>query len=55
MFRLKLFMAHKYVVHFQEKQYKTFLETFSKGLTMLVMDYVEIYTFDEYNEMEKMH
>ncbi len=45
MLKLKLFIAHNYVVHFQEKQYKTYLETFSKGSMMLVMDCVEIYIF----------
>jgi hypothetical protein len=45
MLRLKLFIIHNYVVHFQEEQYKTYLETFSKGSMMLVMDCVEIYSF----------
>jgi hypothetical protein len=45
MFRLKLFIIHNYVVHFQEEQYKTYLETFLKGSMMLITACVEIYSF----------
>jgi len=53
--RLQKFILHNFMARFQEEQYKTCLETFPPEIVMSIIDFVEMYTFMDFNEVQEMH
>jgi hypothetical protein len=53
--RLQKFVLHNFVAYFQEEQYKVYLETFPPSNVMSIIDFAEIYTFLDFNEIQEMH
>jgi hypothetical protein len=52
--RLQKIITHNFVAHFQEEQYKTCLENFLPESCMFIIDFVENYTFQDFNEIQEM-
>jgi len=55
--RLKLqkIVVHNYIAHFQDEQYKLCLNIFPHDSISFMVDFIENYTFQEFNEILKMH
>jgi hypothetical protein len=53
--RLQKFITYNFVAHFQEEQYKTCLENFMLESCMSIIEFVENYTFQDFNEIQEMH
>jgi hypothetical protein len=52
---LQKFIVHNFVVRIQKEVYKICLDIFLPKTIMLVIDFVENYTFMNFNEEQKMH
>ncbi len=52
--KLQKFLVHNYVIRFHNEQYKVCLAIVPQDL-ILVVDFAENYTFQEFNEIQKMH
>ncbi len=48
---LKMFMLHNFVSKFQEEQYNICLNTFPPTSILLVVDFVENYSLQDFNEV----
>jgi hypothetical protein len=53
--RLKKFIYHNYVYHFQDEQYHTRIWSFPKKIILFAIDFEENYTFQDYHEIQEMH
>jgi hypothetical protein len=52
---LEKFILHNYITKFQEEQYNIYLKTFPPPSILSDADFAENYSFQDYNEIQKMH
>jgi hypothetical protein len=53
--RLKKFIYHNYVYHFQDEQYHTCMESFPKDSILFTINIAKDYIFQDYHEIQEMH
>jgi hypothetical protein len=53
--KLPKFIIHNYVAQWQDEQYRVCLESFPHEFVLYVVDFVENYTFHDFDEIQEMH
>jgi hypothetical protein len=53
--RVKKFIYHNYVYHFQDEQYHTCMESFPEDFILFIINVAKNYIFQNYHEIQEMH